>query len=208
VPLVPVQLVESAVVAMLVLSAGALAISHATRGSAFALYVEGYAIARFGLEFLRGDPLRLHWRGLSEAQWTSVGLSAGCGALEVVGVLPGGWPAAAPAGALAAVAVALARPGREPGLLHPSHVQEVARAVRALSLQAPDRVSVLTTSAGVNLSCGHAHDALHIAISSSGVPLTSGEAATLASVIATQRPGADVELIAGIVPVWHVLLRG
>lgn len=41
-------------------------------------YLGLYAVARFGLEMLRGDTIRGQWNGLSTSQWVSLGLLAIC----------------------------------------------------------------------------------------------------------------------------------
>lgn len=64
-PIWPVQLMESAGLALLAI--GLLALSHYPyrRGFIFGLYLAGYGALRFGLEFLRGDDVRgLYFGGL------------------------------------------------------------------------------------------------------------------------------------------------
>ncbi|MGM7319828.1 prolipoprotein diacylglyceryl transferase family protein, partial [Idiomarina sp. ST10R2A5] len=67
---------------------GALVLAGTAAGTAAGLYVAAYAVLRFGLEELRGDPGRRYWRGLSEAQWTSLALVALELGLAAGGVLP------------------------------------------------------------------------------------------------------------------------
>ena len=72
-PVYPVQLVEAG--ANLVLCCVLVAYWRAKprEGSVALLYLAVYAIARFGLEFLRGDAARGIFAGLSLSQWLSLG---------------------------------------------------------------------------------------------------------------------------------------
>jgi hypothetical protein len=106
VPLAPVQAVESAGLLALAALGLALVAGGAAAGSAFAVYVVGYSMLRFGTETLRGDAGRAAYGGLWEAQWTALGLVAAVVLGGLGGVLPvGAWPAAA----LLALALAAVR---------------------------------------------------------------------------------------------------
>ena len=48
----------------------------AAPGVALVIYVAAYGVARFALEEWRGDAVRRYWLGFSEAQWTSLALTA------------------------------------------------------------------------------------------------------------------------------------
>jgi hypothetical protein len=71
VPLFPVQLVEAGVWVGLVTAAAALVL-EGLAGVGLAVVVGGYALARFTLESLRGDPGRPEILGWSEARWWAV----------------------------------------------------------------------------------------------------------------------------------------
>ena len=74
--LAPVQALES-VAAAVITAAGLLAVpAGAAPGVALVIYVAAYGVARFALEEWRGDAERRYWRGFSEAQWTSLVLTA------------------------------------------------------------------------------------------------------------------------------------
>jgi phosphatidylglycerol:prolipoprotein diacylglycerol transferase len=77
-PVHPVQIYEAG--GLLLLSAGLawLALRPHSRGLLFGLYLVGYGVLRFGLEFLRGDEVRgLYFGGLlSTSQLLSLGLIA------------------------------------------------------------------------------------------------------------------------------------
>ena len=185
-PLVPVQALEAVAAAALVI--GGLVLVPATPGAAFDLYVTGYAVVRFGLEELRGDPVRRYWHGLSEAQWTSLLVTAAMTVADprhAVVLVP-----------LVVWAAILARHPRG-DLLHPRHVRELAGI-----LPAPD-TGVAATSLGVRVSAGTEH----YTVSHAGHALEPDEAASLASVLVWLRQSRDpAQVVAGTAGVWHVLL--
>lgn len=87
-PLFPVQLLE----AVLLLGLAIVLLAAVLRGVSFpgmvGLYFGGYAVMRFGLEFLRGDLERGVAAGLSTSQWISVGVLVGliawqCGSIII-----------------------------------------------------------------------------------------------------------------------------
>ena len=69
--LVPVQLLEAGACLMLLVGCLLTLGSTAPAGATLALSLVGYAVVRFGLEWLRGDR-RPAVAGLSEAQWTAL----------------------------------------------------------------------------------------------------------------------------------------
>jgi prolipoprotein diacylglyceryltransferase len=195
-PLVPVQALESAAAAALVI-AGVIVVAAGGRpGAAAALYVTGYAVARFGLELRRGDPGRRAWRTVTEAQWTSVAL-AGAAA-----VAAGGWHVAA-AVLLGAAALGLAARAAPPRrALDARHVDELRRVLA----QPPgaQAIAVRRTSRGIGLSRGRAAGREHYALSGAAGPQ---EAAELAGAILWLRhPHAGGELVAGPAGVYHLLV--
>ena len=70
-PVLPTQLFEAAV--LLVLFAVLLTLWFRRRALVLPAYLIGYALIRFGLEYLRGDP-RAAWLGLSIGQLISLGM--------------------------------------------------------------------------------------------------------------------------------------
>ena len=126
VPLVPVQAIEAAAVALLVAS-GAIAVAGgAAAGTGLAIYVSGYAVLRFGLELLRGDEARRRAAGLTEAQWTSLALLA-----VMAGVSKGAPELVALVGCVVVLLpLALVEAHRARGRLRsPRHVRELADAL-------------------------------------------------------------------------------
>jgi|GEM_PF-2967375 len=86
--LFPIQAVESFWVFAVVLIGAMQVIGGRPSGSALSTYIVAYALGRFCFEFLRGDTRRHYFRGFSEAQWTSLLLTAAVVIAEWNGALP------------------------------------------------------------------------------------------------------------------------
>jgi Prolipoprotein diacylglyceryl transferase len=202
--LVAVQLVEAALVLGLVVVG--IAVSDRAAGSAFAVYVAGYAMVRFWLEELRGDPVRPYWRGLSEAQWTSLVIAGGAAAAARLGALPlSSLLAVLGASLLLAWPVVLALRRRSSALLHPAHVREIARAVPE---PAAGRPRVRQTSQGLRISGARADATVTYTLSSSRAPLQARDAIELAGLIRWMRHGGDeAVLIPGVAGAYHVVIE-
>jgi hypothetical protein len=165
--------------------------------------VVGYAVARFTLEVFRGDALRRYWRGLSEAQWTSLAIAVGMAIAGVSGALPHPSAHVLAAAALLVAAPFVAR--RAPtGVLDPRHVQELAR-----TLPAPRSgpIAITETSAGLRMSAGTAGERDYYTVSRAPTPLAAPEATSIARLIVALRyPGASAELLPGAAGAYHIVL--
>lgn len=75
-PLHPTQFLESAAGGVLLLALWATRDARLHAGQRLAFTVAGYGVARFAIEFLRGDAARGTWAGLSSAQWIALGTLA------------------------------------------------------------------------------------------------------------------------------------
>jgi hypothetical protein len=197
VTVLPVQALEAGAAAGLVLAG--LVLVPDTPGAAFGFYVSGYAVIRFGLELLRGDPQRLYWHGLSEAQWTSLLVALAITALAAAGLVPG-----LALHALCAVALVLAVPlavRRPRALLDPRHVRELAGRLPAPRPGAEPRV--ITTSLGVQVSVGMTGEVVHVTLSRPRHPLQAEEVDALARLVqwltACERPPVILPGAAGAV---------
>jgi hypothetical protein len=232
--LLPTQAAES-LWALLVVGVGVgLVVSGQVPGTALAWYASMYAVARFGNEFLRGEPHRPFFQGFSEAQWTSM--------LVVVGVAGTGWAGALPfhpwqVGAatglvLSMLAVALRRRFRSTAkhrLLHPRHIKEVAEAVELISTPtnekrvigqwtvmprrdaAPTSISIGCTSLGIRISAGEIRSAAgniyHYTLSSQDGGMTEETAKVLAGLILQLKQAGSSEFVKGNRDVFHLLIR-
>jgi prolipoprotein diacylglyceryl transferase len=200
--LVPVQALEAAAVAGLVI-ASALAVGTVP-GAAFGTYVMGYAVLRFGLEQLRGDPVRRYWHGLSEPQWTSLAVATGMAALAVADVLPGAPEHLAAVAGLALWAPFVAR-RRPHGILDPQHVRELAR---VMPVPRPGPPAVHATSAGLRLSAGRVDGVSHYTMTRSGTGLSPEEAQQLARLIAWLTQARRPErIVAGAPGTYHLVIE-
>jgi prolipoprotein diacylglyceryltransferase len=186
-PVFPIQLVESALALALVV-AGLLASEVPGRGAL--VFAEGYAIARFALELVRGDPQRPHALGLSEAQWSSLVDPLVCAIV---------WPTpvtlAILLGLATAAAVLVAR-RQTRALLQPAHLHELDELCDAI-LADPAHAR-RDTSAGVGVSLHALPDGRRDWVLSSPHPRLR-ELAT--------RTWPDGELVAGRTPgLLHVVV--
>ena len=190
--LFPIQLVESA--ASLGLVIGALALS-ALPGRAAVIYIDGYALLRFGLELHRGDPVRPFALGLSEAQWFSIAV---VGAVALAS--PTLWTVTA-AGVLVLGAIVLVARRRRRELLLPPHLRvldEVCSAVLADPAHARR-----DTGLGLGVTCHYLDDGRIDWVLSSGHAMWSVETARqIADTL-----WRDSEVVAGRMPgVVHVIV--
>jgi hypothetical protein len=194
VPLVPVQLLDGAVAAALTIAGAALALGGAPAGHAAALWAIGYAVARAGLELLRGDP-RPHAAGISEAQGIAVATAWAAVAL---------WPAA-PIAALAAAltaAVAVAATARLLGAPARFWIGRALDAALAAPPSSPPRTAGLAVSV-------HAlpDGAIDVVVSRRRRALRPAELRRAAHRLAPRWRVVDV--IAGATPgLCHVIVRG
>jgi hypothetical protein len=141
-PLVPVQLVESAGSALLVVAA--LLASHVP-GTAAMLYASGYALLRFVLELFRGDPVRPFARGLSEAQWFALVTVIVCAIVR-----PAWWTVTAALTLSAATTVLVRRRVRRE-LFLPPHLREIDQLCEAVF--ADSTHARRETRLGVGVTC-------------------------------------------------------
>ena len=199
---VPVQAIEAVAAAALVVVCVVAVAS--TPGAAFGAYVTGYAIIRFGLELVRGDPVRRYWHGLSEAQWTSLLVVFAMVALAAARLVPGLAEHLATAAILVVAALVVAR-RPSTAVLHPAHVRELAALFPAPRAGRP---VVVETSQGVRLSAGTVAGIRHYTITRPGRPLQDAEAAELARVIAwLGGVSAPANVVAGAAGAYHLLVR-
>lgn len=159
----PVQLAESFFVFFTVSAGVWILLSGQPAGTVLVWYTTFYGLVRFILEFFRGDPERPYWQGLSEAQWTTLGLATLTLFCSMAGVLPLFLWQIALWGLISAaclVIVFLHKKWMRYRLLNPGHLGQVLRNIR--DLERADRAAdtppqVRTTSLGLRCSCGTIH---------------------------------------------------
>ena len=227
--LLPVQLMESLSVFFIVTVGGFLILSNHRPGDAFVWYVVAYGLARFCLEFLRGDSGRHHVFGFSESQWISFGLLCFVVWAEYAGLLiHHSWHlAGAVLMAVTMVGIFLTRRRRTSiryGLRNPEHMILVAEALERLSHATTHSTRSPwqpVTAADIPIECA----TFGIRISSSRIQspegpaylyglsfhddtMTQQDAWTIAElVVQLKHPGASNELIKGNRGVFHLLVR-
>jgi hypothetical protein len=216
--LFPIQAVES-LWALCIVAAGSLMIvSGQPVGAAIAWYIVTYDVGRFCFEFMRGDPERSYWRGFSEAQWISAGLTMLVAIAELSGLLPLQWwhvEAAACLVIAMVIIVAVRNSRRTPRheLLHPRHTKELAEAVEKVSRldeeaqSGQEEVHIYRTSLGVLISASSvAGNVCHYALSYQNKVMDEDTARILAELIClVRRCPSSFELIKGSHAVFHML---
>lgn len=84
VPLLPVQLIESACLLCLYIALEIIFATTKNRGIRLLVYAAAYSVIRFTLEFFRGDVVRGFLFGLSTSQWISIAMFLCAAALLAV----------------------------------------------------------------------------------------------------------------------------
>jgi prolipoprotein diacylglyceryltransferase len=162
VPLLPVQLIESAYVFLTVIAGVFLLLHHVKPGTVVVIYTVIYGLMRFAIEYFRGDPERPLWQGLSEAQWTTLSLTGITYIISRVGWLPSyNWHCMIliVMAAAALITIYYFNRGLEHRLFSPSHIMQLATGLNLLeeadasqrSAQ-QGRINVYTTGAGFSVS--------------------------------------------------------
>jgi hypothetical protein len=193
----PLQVVESAAVCGIVVTGLWLVRDATAPGTAFAWYVLAYDLARFGLEFARGDADRPYLGRLSEAQWTAVACSS---ALGIASWRLEGTLTALVAGVFVLpVIAAVVLAARQPRIGDARHLRELAMALHWAKARPTDReatdVGVASTSL-VSVSAGQietdAGAVRHYTVSTDRGPLAPARARRLATIVTRleQQPDA------------------
>jgi xanthosine utilization system XapX-like protein len=224
--LFPVQAVESHAALAIVLAGITLLIRGSAPGRVLEWYVMSYGVARFCLEFMRGDAERPYWLGFSEAQWTSLILMACVVRAEYSRVLPFElWHFQATVGVAAAmIAIALIRHFRKTPkhqLLHPRHIREFSEAAALVSRFSTERpnhivpnsaIHIAHTSLGIRISAGLVrHGATlicHYTLSSEKNSMTTQAARCLAKLIERLKYAeGSAEVVHGGPGVFHAVIQ-
>jgi hypothetical protein len=210
--LFPVQLVEASWVLGTVLGGWYLVLQSAREGAVIAWYSCAYGLGRFGFEFFRGDAARAYFRGLSEAQWTTVCVMAGTALAELSGWLPlERWHVGA-ALLVAAVATYVAATDRAARrLFSAAHVRQLAELVHRLDDASTEagELHMGGTGLGMRVSASRLQappGALLLAFSLKGAPLDEVSAKKIARLLAHVSGRSASEAGAGASGVCRVVL--
>jgi hypothetical protein len=206
--LLPIQAFEAGWVGLAVLAGSLRLLAGARPGEVLAAYLLAYAAGRFLFEFLRGDPERSYALGYSEAQWTSLVITAAILAGELLGWLPAQPIHLAAGGVLllsfAGIALHRRHPDPRRRLFQARHMNEIARGLAHLS--PGEKVQVVTTSLGLNISFSVVQSPgksrMHYAFSSRLTALTPAAATALARLVRClkhpQSPGELINVTPGV----------
>jgi hypothetical protein len=218
--LFPLQAVEAVVIGLMTALGFGMLLDGAQPGSALAWLAVAYSAARFFLEFLRGDTVRPHVLGASEAQWTAVLLTGVVVWAERTAILPVVEWHSVSAWCLGVLLLARAAsswwcapfvPGR------PGEVLELAAALEHLGMTAGPRrssdVAVHVACGGVLISAGSIVDGpvirRHYSLSGSGRPLSSRAARRIGRLISRlSRWTGRLDFVRGAGGVFHVVMPG
>jgi Prolipoprotein diacylglyceryl transferase len=223
--LFPIQGVESLFVFCLAGTGTVLVWTGAPAGTALSFYIAAYALGRFFIEFGRGDAERPFLWNFSEAQWTSALLLWTIVFAGHWRILPSArWHSLAAAGLLLSMAAIAAYRRFDAShrfqLRHPSHVRELAQALRPIAREVrsaaaqfaanPAAVSVFTTSRGIRVSRGFLRSGEvsveHYCFSKQHLRLTQREAESLARTITLLAGSSEsFQLLSERPGVFHVL---
>ena len=214
VPLLPVQLIESVWVLSTVGAGWYLVLSHAPAGSVLAFYTCCYGLARFSIEYLRGDASRAYLWSLSEAQWTTLVVMAGMAFAELRGWLPVvPWHLGATALVGGAALASIFTDGSKRRLFRGEHIHQLAELMRALEVESQQRGGICMgrTRIGLQLSASPIDDArgtVVFAFSIEGEPLEQPQIERLARLI-VQLSGKTLasDVVTGSAGVSHLVLR-
>lgn len=166
IPLMPVQLIESGYVFLTVVTGLALLFNGVMPGTALIVYTVLYGLLRFTMEYFRGDAERPTWMGVSEAQYTTLVLTAVIWGMAQFNWLPAyTWHTAILLIMAIAVMLTAIYYHRNPdhSVFNPKQMRELAEGLQALE-QANNKLSdvhtinVFKTQNGFSFSCGRAHE--------------------------------------------------
>lgn len=218
--LLPVQLIESVYVAATVAAGIILLLNHAIPGTVLIVYTVVYGLMRFILEFFRGDAERPLWQGLSEAQWTTLALTAITYLMSINGWLPQyAWHWIILAVMIIASIVTIYYFHRNPehALFFPPHIRQLAEGLNVLENvnAAPahtQAVNIYTTRSGLSVSCGRHPEGGGIDFftlsTKNKTAISQRSAKRMAQIIGmlTHHPG-NYELIEKQNGIYHILFR-
>lgn len=162
VTLFPVQLVESAFVFIVIICGSVLLLQGSAPGTVLIVYTAVYGSFRFIIEFFRGDPERPYWKGLSEAQWTTLVLMVASVILGSTGLIPFYiWHLIISLLLFIGALVVVLRDSAVSKMNRPAHIRQIAIAIKNFPYEDMESeenlnqtVAIMQTDLGLNLSKG------------------------------------------------------
>jgi hypothetical protein len=221
--LLPLQAIEAGCIGSITVIGAAMVLRGAPAGSALAWSAVAYSVARFCLEFLRGDCERPHLLGVPEAHWTAVllaGVVVWGERASMLPVVPWHGPLAAGLTATLLVAVVSGRWARTApfGLVNAWDLRELAAALDRLAVtvaeaRGPHDITVESTSAGLLISGGHVSGGTgvwsHYSVSRAGSRLSARGARRMARLIHRLNGSTGaIDFIRGGHGTFHVVAAG
>ena len=220
--LLPVQLIESAWLFVLTGVSSLLLVYSSTPGIALTTFLLLLPLGRLTLEFYRGDPSRPYYYGVSQAQWTSIGIVLVVAVLQLIGILP--FPQWQSFIYLTFFVLLIAllltfRTCSIPELYSPDHIFEFLRLIGSFKKATPvplrnsKAVHVRKTSQNIQVSVdtviGEENLIIdHVSFSSINRPMQKGDAARLSNVLqATYTRKVHPVLIVDDNNIYHLIHR-
>lgn len=162
IPLFPIQLVESGIVFFIIGMASILLLNNVAPGTVLIVYTVLYGAFRFAIEFFRGDPERPYWKGLSEAQWTTLFLVTLSLCFAFAGYFPlYTWHVAVSAFLYIVSLFVSIKNTVHRNMFRPQHIQQIAAVLNRSPVEQeaerdtyPAVVSVYQTRLGLRISKG------------------------------------------------------
>ena len=140
VTLFPIQLVESAFVFLVIISGSIMLLQQAAPGTILIFYTVVYGAFRFTIEFFRGDAERPYFKGLSEAQWTTLILLAASLVFSFVGLIPFySWHFIVSACLFLVSFFVIINNSKKKNVFSPHHVMQIALGLIELDKEKKDR---------------------------------------------------------------------
>lgn len=227
--LFPIQAVESLFVLGVVLAGAGIVLRREAPGEALAWYTVTYGLGRFCFEFMRGDPQRPYYLGLSQPQWISILLVGATICAELSGTISlHPWHLGVAAFlAVTVIAVSLRDSRKEitrRKLCHPRHLHEFAGAIQLASdgalekcdmckqVPAAQDIHIACTYLGVQVSAsrikrptGHIH---HYSICyQNGIMSDEGARLLTDFLLQIKHPFESSKLIKGAKDIFHLLVH-
>jgi hypothetical protein len=218
VTLFPIQLIESLFVFLVTISGSLMLLQRVPPGTVLIFYTVVYGSFRFIVEFFRGDAERPYFKGLSEAQWTTLALLTVSLIFGFAGFVPFYYWHFTTAISIWIVSLFIIIISKEnKNFFAPRHVMQIASGLielRKKSVPAPNSILMFRTNLGFVFSKGETlHDGfifIHYTVSSKWEKrLDFKQATKLGSLIKNLQGHKNSFLVRGKQNgVFHIIFNG